>query len=92
LLGHFVTLFQAKSSRKSVLISGHALGLIQSHSVGCLFWRPRADRFHVCDDALWQLGPLIQETELTQLVVLFEAEAVKSGLLEGAHLMPSFLN
>ena len=52
---------------------------------------PRADGFHVDNNAVKKFGPLLQETELTQLVVLLDAEAVKSGLLDGAHLMPSFL-
>jgi hypothetical protein len=45
---------------------------------------PRADGFHVDDNAVENLGPLLQETELTQLVILLEAEAVKLGLLDGA--------
>ena len=38
----------------------------------------------VDDNAVEKLGPLLQETELTQLVILLEAEAVKLGLLDGA--------
>lgn len=46
---------------------------------------PRADRFHVGDDALEQFGPLIQETKLAEFVILLGGESV-DGLLDDIHL------